>query len=208
MTPSEIMTVLIQFHSSHHRTFKAYYCEHVCVYLASEFPGLPSYPRFVEWMPRTLIPLTLYLVSLFGACSGVSFCDSTPYPHARMQGGLHPETRAVDLRHLAGDPVDAVRLALALNPSTPEAALETLLEHGYRWGGARALISPTSKTKTPGVHLVAAEGNKPERLFCYHTADPLYRSDRKYCDAFDVFTLLEFEGNVGASLKAARLRLR
>ena len=77
MTPSEIMTVLVQFHSSHYRDFKAYYCQHVCVYLASEFPGLPSYQRFVEWMPRTLIPLTLYLVSLFGACSGVSFCDST-----------------------------------------------------------------------------------------------------------------------------------
>ena len=77
MTPSEIMTVLVQFHSSHYRDFKAYYCEHVCVYLASEFPALPSYQRFVEWMPRTLIPLTLYLVSLLGACSGVSFCDST-----------------------------------------------------------------------------------------------------------------------------------
>ena len=71
------MTVLIQFHSSHYRDFKAYYCQHVCVYLVSEFPGLPSYQRFVEWMPRCLIPLTLYLVSLFGACSGVSFCDST-----------------------------------------------------------------------------------------------------------------------------------
>jgi len=75
--PSEIMTVLIQFHSSHSRDFKAYYCQHVCVDLASEFPGLPSYQRFIEWMPRTLIPLTLYRVSLLGACSGVSFYDST-----------------------------------------------------------------------------------------------------------------------------------
>jgi hypothetical protein len=36
--PSEIMTILIHFHQSHYRTFKAYYTEHVQVCLASEFP--------------------------------------------------------------------------------------------------------------------------------------------------------------------------
>ena len=56
MTRSEIMTVLIWFHSSHYRDFKAFYLEHVCVYLKAEFPNLPSYQRFVEWMPRCLLP--------------------------------------------------------------------------------------------------------------------------------------------------------
>jgi len=77
MTRSEIMTVLIWFHSSHYRDFKAYYLEHLCVHLKAEFPNLPSYHRFIEWMPRCLLPLTVYLVSCLGRCSGVSFCDAT-----------------------------------------------------------------------------------------------------------------------------------
>ena len=36
-----------------------------------------AYHRFVEWMPRCLLPLTVYLVSCLGTCSGVSFCDAT-----------------------------------------------------------------------------------------------------------------------------------
>ena len=41
------------------------------------FPRLVSYNRFVEWLPSTLIPLCAYLRSRFGACSGISFMDST-----------------------------------------------------------------------------------------------------------------------------------
>ena len=41
------------------------------------FPRLVSYNRFVEWLPSTLIPLVAYLRSHFGACSGISFMDST-----------------------------------------------------------------------------------------------------------------------------------
>jgi hypothetical protein len=37
---SEVMTILIHFHQSHYRTFKAYYTEHVQVHLTSEFPQL------------------------------------------------------------------------------------------------------------------------------------------------------------------------
>lgn len=37
---SEVMTILIHFHQSHYRNFKAYYCQHVQKYLGSEFPGL------------------------------------------------------------------------------------------------------------------------------------------------------------------------
>lgn len=39
---SEVMTILIYFHQSQYRTFKAYYIEHVQVHLASEFPALVS----------------------------------------------------------------------------------------------------------------------------------------------------------------------
>lgn len=75
--PSEIMTILIHFHQSHYRTFKAYYTQHVQVYLTSEFPHLVSYPRFVALIPTMLVPLLAYLQSRYGACTGISFIDST-----------------------------------------------------------------------------------------------------------------------------------
>lgn len=40
---SEVMTILIHFHQSDYRNFKAYYCKHVLRHLRSEFPGLVSY---------------------------------------------------------------------------------------------------------------------------------------------------------------------
>ena len=75
---SEIMTIIIHFHQSSYRDFKAYYEEHVMIHLRAEFPNLVSYPRFVTLKKGTVLPLAGYLYSLFGACSGVSFVDSTP----------------------------------------------------------------------------------------------------------------------------------
>jgi hypothetical protein len=54
---SEMMTIIIHFHQSHYRDFKTYYLEYVCEYLRGEFPRLVSYNRFIELMPRTLLPL-------------------------------------------------------------------------------------------------------------------------------------------------------
>jgi hypothetical protein len=39
---SEIMTILIHFHQSNYRNFKAFYLEHVMTHLRNEFPGLVS----------------------------------------------------------------------------------------------------------------------------------------------------------------------
>lgn len=75
--PSEVMSILIHFHQSHYRTFKAYYTEHVQVHLTSEFPHLISYQRFVALMPSVLVPLLAYLQSRYGGCTGISFIDST-----------------------------------------------------------------------------------------------------------------------------------
>ncbi len=77
LCPSEVMTILIHFHQSHYRTFKAYYTEHVQVHLTSEFPQLVSYARFVALIPRMLLPLLAYLQSRYGDCTGISFIDST-----------------------------------------------------------------------------------------------------------------------------------
>jgi transposase len=78
LTISEIMTILIAFHQSHYRDFKAYYCEQVSKNWHKEFPGLVSYTRFVEYTPSVVIPLMVYLrTRCLGRCSGISFIDST-----------------------------------------------------------------------------------------------------------------------------------
>ena len=74
---SEIMTILILFHQSHYRTFKAFYTEHVATDLRRDFPSLVSYSRFVEFFPSALVPLCVYLHTCLGSCTGISFVDST-----------------------------------------------------------------------------------------------------------------------------------
>lgn len=78
MSLSEVMTIVVNFHSSGYRDFKTYYLEHVSRYLREEFPKLVSYNRFVELMRDSLVPLTFYLESRKAECSGISFVDSTP----------------------------------------------------------------------------------------------------------------------------------
>ncbi len=78
LTVSEVMTILIHFHQSHYRNFKAYYCEYVVPHLGGEFPGLVSYTRFVDFIPSALLPLAAYFhATCLGSCTGVSFIDST-----------------------------------------------------------------------------------------------------------------------------------
>lgn len=75
---SEVMTILIHFHQSHYRNFKAYYTDYVSERLRNEFPGLVSYTRFVEFIPSALLPLCVYLrTHCLGICTGISYIDST-----------------------------------------------------------------------------------------------------------------------------------
>src|SRR5437763_856050 len=74
---SEMMTIIVMFHSSSYRNFKAYYTEQVMKNYPGAFPRLTSYQRFVELMPRALVPLCGYLQARTGRCSGISFIDST-----------------------------------------------------------------------------------------------------------------------------------
>jgi Transposase DDE domain len=73
---SEMLTIVIGFHGSGYRTFKAYY-----LWLRSDrqrdFPNLVSHHRFVEWMPSLAGPLAAYLMSRFGEVTGIAFIDST-----------------------------------------------------------------------------------------------------------------------------------
>lgn len=75
--PAEIMTILILFQQSGYRTFKGFYTQHVHAHLRSEFPQLVSYTRFVDLMPRFLVPLAIYLHTQLGPCTGISFIDAT-----------------------------------------------------------------------------------------------------------------------------------
>jgi hypothetical protein len=77
MYPAEILTILILFQQSGYRTFKGFYREHVQVHLHDEFPQVVSYTRFVDLMPRYLVPLAVSLHLQRGPCTGVSFIDST-----------------------------------------------------------------------------------------------------------------------------------
>jgi hypothetical protein len=74
---SEILTIVIWFHSSNHKTFKQYYTDYVRVYLGADFPRLVSYGRFVELMSDASAPLHFLLLSLLGSPTRVNFIDST-----------------------------------------------------------------------------------------------------------------------------------
>jgi hypothetical protein len=75
---SEIMTLVIHFHQVRFRDFKTYYLGYVRQHLARDFPHLVSYNRFVELMAAALVPLSAYLQSCYGTCTGIAFIDSTP----------------------------------------------------------------------------------------------------------------------------------
>jgi transposase len=75
---SEVMTILVLFHSSNYRDFKHFYLDHGCVHWRGEFPQLVSYNRFVELVPKALVALTCYLHTRMGPCTGINFIDSTP----------------------------------------------------------------------------------------------------------------------------------
>ena len=77
---SEVMTIIIHFHQSHYRTFKAYYLDYVLKHLRAEFPGLVSYARFVELTPLAVLPLCVYLHRRLATCTGISFIDATAIP--------------------------------------------------------------------------------------------------------------------------------
>jgi hypothetical protein len=76
LTLSEIMTILVFFHVSHDRTFKHFYQDQMLGRGRADFPGLPSYNRFVELIPLTLLPLCAYVQTRKGQPTGLQFIDS------------------------------------------------------------------------------------------------------------------------------------
>ena len=77
LSTSELVTIFIWFHCSGYKNFKQYYLEYVCRHLRKEFPRLISYSRFIQLMPRLVVPIAMFLKASFGKCSGISIIDST-----------------------------------------------------------------------------------------------------------------------------------
>lgn len=61
MSDTEIMVILILFHSRGFRCFKHYYKEYVCKHLKGMFPQCVFYNRFVELEKEVLLPLTIFI---------------------------------------------------------------------------------------------------------------------------------------------------
>lgn len=77
MSLSEILTIIVHFHQSHHRNFKHYYTDYVRVSLSSEFPKLVSYTRFLELMSEVTVPMITLMTSLLGTPTTANYIDST-----------------------------------------------------------------------------------------------------------------------------------
>ena len=78
MSNSEIMTILILFHSSSFRNLKHFYL-FVRAHMQKDFPHTASYNRFVKLQRKVCIHLAIFLeTKSLGQCTGISVIDSTP----------------------------------------------------------------------------------------------------------------------------------
>lgn len=77
MSLSELLTIMIMYHSSHSKNFKYFYKTSIEYLYKKEFPKALSYNRFVELMPRLFLPLNILVHMLLGEEVGTYFMDST-----------------------------------------------------------------------------------------------------------------------------------
>src|SRR6201994_4816111 len=80
LADSEIMTILVLYHSSRFRNFKAFYEGVVLTLLRSAFPKAPCYARFIALTHHVWVPLTVFLFTQMGRRTGIYYIDSTPLP--------------------------------------------------------------------------------------------------------------------------------
>ena len=80
LADSEIMTILVLYHSSRFSNFKAFYERVVLTLLRSAFPKAPCYARFIALTHHVWVPLTVFLLTRMGRRTGLYYIDSTPLP--------------------------------------------------------------------------------------------------------------------------------
>lgn len=79
MSQSEVITIMILFHSGAFKTLKHFYLFYVKKHMDNEFPSTVSYNRFVELQQASALAMTLFLKTCcLGECTGISYIDSTP----------------------------------------------------------------------------------------------------------------------------------
>lgn len=77
LSSSEMLFIMVLFHLSAFRHFKAFYDYGVGQQYRDCFDEIPHYDRFVALMPRLFAPLTVLLHCLNGEQTGIYFADST-----------------------------------------------------------------------------------------------------------------------------------
>jgi len=74
---SEMLFIIVLFHLSSFKHFKAFYRYGIGQQYRACFGALPHYDRFVSLMPRLFAPLMVLLHNLSGEPTGIYFADST-----------------------------------------------------------------------------------------------------------------------------------
>ena len=74
---AEMLLIMVLFHTSPYKTFKAFWFDGLQHKYRPYFNELPSYERFVALMPRLLLPSYLLVHWFSGERSGIYFVDST-----------------------------------------------------------------------------------------------------------------------------------
>ena len=80
LVDSEIMTIVVLYHSSRFRNFKAFYEGVVLTLLRSACPKAPCYARFITLTHHVWVPLMVFLLTRMGRRTGLYYIDSTPLP--------------------------------------------------------------------------------------------------------------------------------
>ncbi len=75
---SAIMTILVLYHGSRFKNFKAFDNNVVLVLLRSHFPGAPCYERFLTLTKRVRALLAFFMASRMGRKTNIYYIDSTP----------------------------------------------------------------------------------------------------------------------------------
>src|SRR5680860_542465 len=79
MSSSEVITIMVMFHTGGFRNMKHFYLHYVQVHMLHLFPDTVSYNRFVELMQSASLPMAIFLKTCcLGDGTGISFIDSTP----------------------------------------------------------------------------------------------------------------------------------
>lgn len=79
MSCSEVITIMILFHSGGFKNMKHFYLYYVQKHQSDLFPNTVSYNRFVELMQSATLPMSIFMKTCcLGEGTGISFIDSTP----------------------------------------------------------------------------------------------------------------------------------